>query len=532
MKMVRQKPGWAFAVAVSFLLLTVSAGTAQDPEEGKVRSPVPEGFLLSSNSPVSDPSDENADNVGPPLAVLAGLYAKTGANLTGIRFNWQECEPGPPQDGRHAYTWPDTSKDPFLRIPKLETIASFDLKNQWAEELKKKDKEAYWQYVEAFVEAAAGHARRVYGTRYFRVPGNEPSLTSVARKPVYKPEYPGWNFWYMDRAIHVARAIKRADRRNMVFFGQLVVGDRARIGALAQAGLNENLDLFDVLDIHAYSRDPNVHIDMNQIIESHEVLEEIGADHVRIFLGEGWSSFPLPKELDGNLTNPPAYRPEHVNHYRNCVFSGWYNVMTPRPGEYDPPWVVGANYFTFCDLLEGRGWRKRAVPLRDGSGNIVEYMVDGYRKLENELGPFFRPWGIVDITGKPKGNLHLEFPPYIPKHMFEAEFAAPIPENRVRPQKMYRARATFRNDEDQPMEHVTFEVVGRKKYGQDLRSEPVTSPWKRRIKPGEIAEQEFDVLFPGSRIGKPSRFYAQVEFTWNGKKYFMDAWGPKVAVGF
>lgn len=516
-------------VAVAMVLVSgISFGQGIDPVVEGLQSPIPEGFLLSSNSPVSDPSDENADNVGAPLEVLAQLYAQTGANLTGIGYSWQECEPNPPVDDAHTYVWPDHSKDPFVRIERLKKIVSFDTSNKWAEEIRKTDKPRYWALLEAFIEAACRHARERYGAEFFRVPGNETSLLSCTPNPIYKPEYEDWHWYYMDQAIHVATGIKRANPDNKVFFGQLVVGDRGHVGALAQAGLRDNPKLFDVLDIHAYSPDRRVHVDMNQIVESHEVLSEIGADHIRIFLGEGWSCFPLPQDLDGNLAEQADYKPEHVDHYRNCLFSGWYNLLTPRPGEYDPAWVIGANYFTFCDLQEGRGWRRRAVPQLNAEGQIDHYLVDGYFKRPDELGPFFRPWGLVDVKGRSKGNLHLEFPPYIPKHTIHALFVEPV--QRVRAGQSYRVQVIFRNDEQRTLERVRLGVTGRKRYSPDLKVRVVDAAEVPQLAPAESARGEFEVIFPDSLAGRVSRFYGEAEFVLNGKPYYVDAWGPKVDV--
>lgn len=511
-------------------LLTASLAFAQDsPVDRKLQSPVPDGFILSSNSPVSDPSNEHADNVGAPLDRLAELYALTGANTTGIGYSWGECEPAPPVGGQHTYTWKEDPDSPFLKIPGLEKTASIDVTCEWAEELRKTDKDTYWTYLENYVAAAATHARERWGARYFRVPGNEPSLYSVAKNPFYKPEYADWHFWYMDRAIHVARGIKRANPENQVIFGQLVVGDYARIGALAQAGLTEHKELFDILDIHCYSPDPEVHVDMNQIIESREALDTFGCQHIRLMFGEGWSCFPLPPHIDGNLAEAATYTQEDVNHYRNCLFSGWYNIRTPRPGEYDPAWVVGANYFTFCDLLEGRGWRRRAIPVHDDAGNIVEYRVDGYRKMENELGPFFRPWGIIDIEGKPKGDLHLEFPPYIPKYELTTAFVA-YPGNAVKAGQAYRVRVRFTNNEDEDLTGVRFSIAGRRKYGREISGSAQSEAVFEIVKAGESREAEFDVVFGPERVGQISRYYAVADFAFRDRPYTVDAWGAKINV--
>ena len=152
------------------------------------RGEVPEGKLFGMTVPVSD--DPTKDNAGAPMAVLAEMYAKTGANYTGMGYAWAECEPTDPGDGESKYVWPDRDKDPFMKIDGLQKMVSFEVKPPaWAKGLKKQDKERYWLLFERFVTGAAHDARTNYGARYFHVPGNEPSLAGCTDKPIYKPEY-------------------------------------------------------------------------------------------------------------------------------------------------------------------------------------------------------------------------------------------------------------------------------------------------------------------------------------------------------
>jgi len=507
------------------LVVTISISVACQPSRAQ-RGAVPPGFLLSATVPVSD--DPNADNVGAPRAVLAELYAKTAATAFGMGYDWAKCEPKDPGDGPSKYVWPDRSNDPFMKIPNLERIVSFNIHNPWADALRKKDKARYWRLLERFITAAARDARENYGARYFRVPGNEPSLKSCTPNPVYKPEYPDWHYWYMDRAIHISKAIKAAHPDNQVIIGSLVVGDRAHVEALYVAGAKGH---FDIIDIHAYG-DAKTHVAMWQILETREVLEKHGDGDKKIMLSEGWSCFPLPKRLNGNLDAEHEYTPDEIEHYRQCLLAGWRNLMTPREGEYDPSWVIGATYFTFCDLWEGRGWRKRAKPVKDDKGRIIHYLVDGYPKRANELGPFFRPWGLVDLKGRPKGNLLEEFPPYIPKHKFTAEFVPPRRAKTAKAGQPYRIRLVLRNQEKTPMTGLRFAMYARAARGKkvEIQCEPAGKLTRTSIAPGLAALQTFSVVLPRKLAGKTVRLYGEAWFQWNGKPYYTDAWGPKVKV--
>ncbi len=517
------------STALVTLVMSVSrAGYAQ-------RAEVPKGMLFGMTVPVSDiEKNPDADNIGAPRAVLAELYARTGANLTGLRYDWAECEPTDPGKGASKYVWPDRSDDPFLKIPDLHKMVSFGLGPPgWAADLEKKkvakDPEAmarYWRLVERFVTAAARHARENYGARYFRAPGNEPSLKSCTDNPVYKPEYPNWYTWYMDAAKHVYSAVKADHRDNQVVIGALVVGDEGHVGALYAAGAKGH---FDVMDIHAYG-DAKTHVSMKQIMETHRTMEKHRDGHKKIFLGEGWSCFPLPKSLDGNLEKNRPYTKEEADHYRQTIQVGWMNLTTPRPGEYDPKWVLGARYFTFCDLIEGRGWRRRAVPQRDKDGNVTHYLVDGYPKRENELGPFFRPWGIVDVEGKPKGDLLESCPPYIPRYRFAATLARVGSKGTVTADREYSASITFRNLEKVEMSEVRLGIYGRGKEGKKIRFEALRNKPAAVLKPGRGISAQYKVAFPAGLRGKKVRFYGECWYTWDGKPYYADAWGPIVEV--
>lgn len=494
------------------------------------RGEVPEGMLLGITVPVSDNPD--GDNIGAPLARLAELYARTNANLTGLRYDWSECEPNDPADGPSKYVWPERS-DPFLKIRNLQKMVSFGVDPpDWGKDLKKQDKERYWELLERFVTAATREARTKHGARYFHVPGNETSLLMFGDPPIYKPEYPDWYHYYMDTALHVSKAIKRDSQDNQVVIGALVVGDAAHVGALYAAGAKDN---YDVMDIHAYG-DERQHVSMKQILETHETMAGFGDGDKKIWLGEGWSCFPLPKHLDGNLDKNVKYTSEDAEHYWETIQIGWMNLTKPRRGEYDPGWVLGAKYFTFCDLIEGRGWRKRAVPQRNDKGEITHYLVDGYRKSESELGPFFRPWGLVDINGEPKGDLVDTFPPYIPEHRFMARLAPRQP--RGGDGRSFLLTLTFRNMDTQVMTDVKFSVYGRSQAGRgkafDVQTAFAGSDPPDRIDSRGAAAVECNVVLPEDIQDRGDdhriRLYGEMRCRYAGKPYYLDAWGPTIAV--
>jgi hypothetical protein len=338
---------------------------------------------------------------------------------------------------------------------------------------------------------------------------------------------PDWHWKYMAMVKHFYKAIKAASPENQVVIGALVVGDWGHIGALYEAGAKDNCD---VIDIHAYGNE-KTHVDMDQIIVTHEEMAKRGDGHKKIFLGEGWSCFPLPKSIEDrkDWTKKPEYTPEEIEHYRQTLLIGWRNLTTPRE-DYDPSWVLGAKYFTMNDFWGSTHWKDRAIEHRNDKGEIDYWMLDGYKisYKPGELDPRYRPWGLVDADGNPKGSLLKEFPPYIPK----LEFAGKAVSGEITPGKPFTVRLTVRNGERSDLSEIKWGMYSRnctwrkvketdreKIQFRDTGQSPTPS-----LAAGKGVTRDFEVVVPKELAGQTVKVYGEFWYKWNGRPYYADSW--------
>lgn len=534
------------------------------------RGEVPEGFMLSFTAPGVDPG-EPGDDQGPPRRLRRKFVDGTGCNTAWFTIRWADTERQDPGEGLSKYDFSKAKPGRWERRHKYLICKLDFFGNPWADKFRFTDRERYMKLLERWAEAACRYARRKWGVTMFMTGGNERDLVDPK---VYKPHYPDWHFFYMDPIKAVHAGMKRAHPDNKLIIGNLCYSDRDHIGALYCAGAKGN---FEILAIHAYGP-RGVHLDMEQIIESHEEMVYRGDPDIPIILTEGWSAFPLPDSIDKDEAwrrGPREYTPQEIEHYRQAVLDGWRNLITPRPGEYDPKWVCGAKFFVLNDHWGGRGWAQRAKPEYDDQGRLKGFHLDGYwiaTSDPNFIKPFMRPWGLIDIHGRPKGDIIFAFPPYIPRHRFVARLAEQLPTVGYDPRRpelktkevvagrTYQATVEFTNLEDTPMTQAYFELGEKNdavhpggyafafvdgilhmnvdpRAGREVQAKLVGPKPPRTIGPGETVRLEYEITFAESLartsdVGKRYRVrpYADIYFVWEGRPYHSDAWLPRVAV--
>lgn len=500
---------------------------ALDHLESRHRGAVPEGFLLRLTAPGADyRTHPDADDQGPPEEVKRCMLGATGNNVSGIRLNWAACEPDAPDPaGKRTFRIHGPLRRDLARVPDGHfLINAFDLDsaNTWQSRLKAEDPAAWWALAEGFMTAAA-HALRMERpepeTIFYHAPGNEPSLTGR----------PDWAERHLEPVPHWHRALKAADARNLLIVGALVVGRRGHIEALYRAGLKGH---FDVLDIHSYDdTGGKAHLSMDQILESRQVLVDHGDGDKTLWLGEGWAPFPLPEHIDrrehlrhqeglGMSTEPYRYSETDIAHYRKSVFRGWYNLMTPR-ADYDPSWVRGASYFCLNDMWGSVGWKKRAIPHHDAQGNIEWWDLDGYRIPYQPfaLEPVYRPWGIINAHGWPKGDIVANFPPYLPKHTFTAVADAPQTDGvyDVLAGQACRVTLTFTSEEDAPYGNGRFGMDTRESNrNRNVQFRALGDPASGDILPGQTVTREFEFTCPPELSGRTLCLVGELDYTWDG----------------
>ena len=504
-------------------------------------------FLWGFVSPGEDPSEigkEGVDDVGPPRSVRTKWIRQSGVTYWGVRARWNDTEPQRLPDAavEADFNWTKFDEELDSIPPGLSARCDFKLDAPWAQELKAKDEEQYWRLAERFIEMAArrAHAR---GVRYYAVPGNEMSLTGR----------PDSAELYMGPVRHFARAIHRGHPDSQVIAGALVCGCRDLIDELYKHGFKENCD---VLDIHAYASSPGearYNVGLSQILEAHQALVDHGDGHKRIFLGEGWSVFPLPAHLD-KPKGPPVYTADDIQHYRKAVVHGYAALSTPRPG-YDPKWLLGARFFCLNDLWGSMGLKKRAIIEYDRNGGPAYWLLDGYR-LPYEPGamdPRFRAWGLIDIEGNPKGDTIRHFPPCIPRSSVWAVLADKPPSPQPSPARggegavghpnplppkggegaagsifpgvAYRVRVSILNKETDPFDKLRFSMdVFQGAKRKEVQFKDLGTSELAALASDATASRDFELVASPSLAGHELRVQGGCEYDWHGQPYYADGW--------
>ncbi|NOY81010.1 MAG: hypothetical protein GXP31_08395 [Kiritimatiellaeota bacterium] len=534
------------------------------------RSPVPPGFMLWFAAPGCDPGG-NGDDMGPPTAVRRKWMDRAGVNTATFTISWADTEPKPPINGRHKFDFSRVRPSRWVRKHPYIIAKLHFFDNPWAGVFRFKDIPRYNRRLAEWAEAACRFARERYGVTLFQTGGNERDLVAPE---TYRPHFPDWHFFYMDPVKAVHRGMKKAGADNRLIIGNLCYSDREHISALYDAGAK---GYFEVLAIHAYGP-RGVYVDMDQIIESHQEVAARGDPDIPILVTEGWSCFPLPDSIDKDQAfrrGPRPYTSREVEHYRQTVLDGWRNLTTLRPGQYDPSWLLGARYFVLNDHWGGRHWQDRAKPKFDEKGRLIGFNLDGYwiaTRDPNWVKPFLRPWGLIDIEGRPKGDVVERFPPYIPLHSLRARLEAKLSEVPYHPRRKdwtapeatagqpYTVSVEFLNLEQTPMTGLLFSV-GEKTAadwpggyafafvnGQlqrpvppanahKIRAERLGPPPPDMVGPGQKVRLTYRIVFSPDLAGhtdrgwrKRVRPYVDLWYVWRGRPYHTDAWLPRVVV--
>lgn len=556
---------------------------------------LPDGFMLMLSDPGCDP-EEDCDDVGPPKVYRNWYLDQTLCNVGDIGYSWAESEKQEPKPGEPAvYDFSMVKADErFFRMThRIAHIGSGGVNwisnpregigPAWAERDefkfdvdengKKVVSERYWKKLEDFAAAACRDARERFGCTLFMTGGNERDL--VARE-AYRDYYPDWHWYYMAPIKPIHTGMKRAHPDNKLIIGNLCYTSHQHMGALYEAGAKGH---FEILAIHNYGP-KGAHLDMNQILWAREGLVAHGDEHVGIILTEGWSCFPLPPHIDHDPANRQpggrVYTEEDVEHYRQTVLDGWRNLMTPREGEYDPSWVVGANYFVLNDHWGGRLWEERAIAVFDleedapapvvpsgqvflreekpgvrtyeipakeyvGQGTLRGFKIDGYdigTSDPNWVKPLLRPWGLIKQDGTPKGDIVFNFPPYLPQHVFTARIVEPLEaDRRAVAGRPYTVEVAFTNHEETPMTDFRLEMIGRDDAAAKIRFEQLDGDQATIVAPGQTIMRRYRATYPEELVGledrgRPRRVrgYADAHYTWEGRPYHTDAWMPNVVV--
>lgn len=520
--------------------------------KGAKPGPVPDYFMLALTDPGCDP-EEDCDDVGPRRVYRNWYLDQTGCNWGGLGFSWAECEKQDPGAGEPVYDFSGikmSERDSRMKFKVCSIgcggakwiidpgqgigpawVEKDEFKFEIGPDGKKRVSDRYWKRYEHFVEAACRYVGQKYGVTMFRTGGNERDL--VARD-TYKDFYPDWHFYYMAPITHIHAAMKRANPKNKLIIGNMCYSDRPHVNALYDAGAKGN---FEILSIHAYGS-LGTHVDMYQIMESHYALADKGDGHIGIILEEGWSCFPLPERIDKDpilRRGARAYTPEDHEHYRQTVLDGWRNIMTPRKGEYDPKWVIGARYFVLNDHWGGRGWESRAKAEYDADGKLKGFHLDGYWMGTSDpdwIKPVLRAWGLIDIEGRPKGDTIFSFPPTLPKHDFEIAFQEPI-SKAVFAGHEYAFEVRFTNREKTPVTDFRMEMIGRSKQAKKVQYRFVGGDEATTIAPGKTITRRYVAVYPEELVGEKSydaRGFADAHYTWNARPYHTDAWMPRVSI--
>lgn len=546
---------------------------AHRPEHMPRKGAVPPGVMLTINDPGCNPG-EDCDDVGTWKTIRDAYVDQTGCNAVHIGVSWGATEKEPPKDGRHTYDFSSVRLSERDARHKYVICYLEHMTCGWGNTLmfsdKPEDRQLYDQRLAEWAAAAAEYVNKKYGVTLFECGGNERDLVAES---TFKPAFPNWYVYYMTPVRAIYKGVKQASPKNKLIAGNFCYTDRAHVSCMFLLDGNR---YFDIYAIHAYGP-ASAHIDMEQLVEARQELDYRGAKDVPILVVEGWSSLPLPDSMEKDKVWKGGSRPltsQEVEHFRQSVLDGWRNLMTPRPGEWDPKYLAGANFFVLNDHWGGRGWAARGKAQYDDQGKLKGFLLDGYYIGTTDpdyLKPVLRPWGLIDINGLPKGDTIYAFPPYLPKLNFTAKLHADLktgsydpkhtqwtaPE--VAPDRVYRATVEFTNREKSAMTDCHFSLADRTdKDSPDgyafafvqghlhttadpnqthlVRAKLVSSAPPTTIKPGETVKLEYEIVFDPSLdstnggVQKRVRPIANLYYVWEGRPYHADAWLPRVMV--
>ena len=276
-------------VLMGFMAIAQAADIMQSPE-GKLFG------IVVKDKQGATPSDFNAQ------------YEKSWTTAAFVAIDWGKCEPNASNGSASTYDFSSLDNDPLVKSAKTK-ICSINLAHPWADALKQKDSDLYWQFADAFISAAVKHANEL-GITHFEV-----------------TETTEWAPVHVESLKHIYKAAKAVSANNVVIGGSASCGDKNGIQAIYDAGAK---GYFDVLSVCAPSNDPRTGIDMFYIVAAHRKMEKNGDGNKQIFVSNGWRASGDADAMRLSLEN------------------GYRNILTDRD-IYDPKWVLGARFTATSD---------------------------------------------------------------------------------------------------------------------------------------------------------------------------------------
>jgi hypothetical protein len=172
---------------------------------------------------------------------------------------------------------------------------------------------------------------------------------------------------YIPYLKHVYKAIKIASPTNVVIAdgGQLLYGKGGK-------------GFFDVLGMSfRYGESPEKSVDVAKLVELHSAMVQNGDAAKRIFVTSWGGPDPFTARVKGCNS-------DDLECLKEFVVSGFRNLTT-KTDTYDPGWIAGATYYPMNDFY------------KQDPGEV--------RWQSSEPKWYVRPGGLVDVDGKPKGDL-------------------------------------------------------------------------------------------------------------------------------
>jgi hypothetical protein len=445
------------------------------------------------------------DDQGPPRPVLRSVEDRIpGINCRSDGISWGDVEKVDPGDGPSTYDWTPIRRMHNLTYPGMLYVG-IGTWNDWAEEIRESEPERYRKLRDRFLKACVNELEK-WGVEYYSAGWNEPELFHFTDKVSR----------FVDDLNATVDPLREAMPDARVIAGKFCGGDPSNIRSFVRGGFRDN---FDVLDIHPYSNDYRTGCAMGGVVAAHEVLEELGMGHKRIFLGEGWGPTRNLHDKARSRHDAPVSR-EEADFMRQYYWNGYRCLTQPRE-DYNPEWVLGAKFFTFNDNIGMTYWRVNARPHYNAQGEIDYYLLShlAFKSLDN-MDPRFWNGGLVDFYGQPKGPWLYDFPPSLPQVRVTAEMDGDY----VLRDRPVPLRVKIANAESQTVTNLLLEVRHRTEtFRKGVVSGTTPDSFPNVLGALKTLEPEgVTALVEGGRPG-PLRLAVELEYDWKGKRYTSDA---------
>ena len=351
------------------------------------------GFAMVGGPILDDGDDVSPGNDWENLMKYHHPYL----SVLGLGFaSWAECQPQDPGSGPNVYDWTAIDRAIAKAVPGKSRMGYYQM---WGTNPSWAPTDTNWDKFEEFVEAQVVHINQVWGEVDI-VFENEPNISRA-------PEGWHWADWYIHCLQHFYNGVHRANAitgiPNKVIAGNVSGGGAGLFQDLYARGLK---NMSDVLGIHPYPDNIRDGVKVEDLALMHSIMESYGDGDKKIWVSEGWGSGRSAGfDRSSPLIEPTALEIENM---WLGLAKGYDNLMTPRD-HWDPSYLWGINFFCANDNWGAQGWRARAIPQKDGSGNIIGFIVDGYW-MTPDIAPTFWNGGMYDFYGNSKDALHLLFP--------------------------------------------------------------------------------------------------------------------------